>query len=69
MNFIFENEKNYFQIIFLIYATLYAVFFPFILFDQFNLCLYFYYHFLNKKIILIKKFSKYNRVNVSSFEI
>jgi len=43
MKFIFENKKNYFSDIFLICAALHDVFPPFILFDQFNLYLYFYY--------------------------
>jgi len=41
----------------------------FILFDQFNLCLNFYYHLLKWKIILINKSSQHNRVSVMSFEI
>jgi hypothetical protein len=46
MNFISENKKNYFQIIFLICTALHIIFFPFILFKQFNMCVYFYYRLI-----------------------
>jgi hypothetical protein len=41
----------------------------FILFDQFIRVFIFIIICLNKKIILINKFSKHNRMNVSSFNI
>jgi hypothetical protein len=42
-------------------------FFHFILFNQFNVCVYFYYHLIEKKII--KKISKNNQVNIPSCKI
>ena len=44
--------------IFLIYAILHGIFFPFILFNKFYVSINFYY-----KLILINKFIKQNRVN------
>ena len=62
MNFILKIKK-YFQKIFLICATLHYVFF-FLFFYLINLiCASI------SIIIFLNKFSKYNRVNVSSFEI
>ena len=68
MNFIFKNKKNYFHIIFITCAALHDFLH---LFYSINLiCVsIFIIVCLNKKIILIKKFSKQNRVNVLSFKI
>jgi len=68
MNFIFENKKNYFYIIFITCAALHDFLH---LFYSINLiCIsIFIIVCLNKKIILINKFSKQNRVNVLSFKI
>ena len=52
--------KIYFLMIFLISATLHNIFLPFILFNKFYVSISFYY-----KLILINKFIKHNRVNVS----
>jgi hypothetical protein len=64
MNFISENKKNYFQIIFLICTALQIIFF--LLFYSNNLISVsiFIIVWLDKKIILINKFSKHNRLNV-----
>jgi hypothetical protein len=46
MNFISENKKNLFSNnISNMYSFAYY-FFPFILFKQFNMCVYFYYHLI-----------------------
>ena len=68
MNFIFENKKNYFYIIFITCTALHDFLH---LFYSINLiCIsIFIIVCLNKKIILINKFSKQNRVNVLSFKI
>jgi len=52
--------KFYFLMIFLIFATLHNIFLPSILFNKFYVFISFYY-----KLILINKFIKHNRVNVS----
>jgi hypothetical protein len=69
MNFSFENKIIYFKIIFLICVTLYIL--CFCLFSIINLiCVFiFIVVWLNKKIILINKSSKYNRVNITFYEI
>jgi len=67
MNFIFE--KKYFQIIFLIYAALYD-FFPLLFYSINLICVSISIIIcLNKKIILINKFNKHNRINIPSFKI
>ena len=65
-----KKKKNYFQIIILIYATLHDVFF-FILFVTINIICVSIFSIvcLNKKFILINKFSKNNQVNILFFEI
>jgi hypothetical protein len=57
------------MIIFLICAVLHDVFIPYILFDQFNFVKISIIVCLNKKIILINKFSKHRRVNIQFFDI
>jgi len=63
MNFIFENKKKFILNNISNMCSLAYYFFPFILFNQFIIV------WLNKKIILINKFSKHNRVNVTSCKI
>ena len=65
MNFIFKIKNIYFLIIFLICAALHNDFF--LLFYSINFIGKFISIIvsLNKKIILVNKFIKYNQVNVS----
>jgi len=67
--FYFWKQKKYVQIIFLICAVLHD-FFLFLFYSINLICVsIFIIICLNKKIILTNKFSKYNRVNISSFKI
>jgi len=62
-NFLFlDNNSNIRSLACCFFSSL-------ILFNQFNLCLYSIIVCLNKKIILINKFSKHNWINIPLFEI
>ena len=64
MKFIFENKKKYFQIIFLISAALHSIF-PLLFYSIKLICISISIIVcLNKKIILINKFSKHNWINI-----
>jgi hypothetical protein len=72
---IFYIDEFYFLIyffshkIFLICTSLHNIYFYFILFNQFNMCFYFYCHLIEWKIILINKFSKHSQINILSYKI
>jgi hypothetical protein len=67
---LFLKIKNiYFQIIFLIWALLHNILFYFILFNQFNVYLFLLSFDWIKKLILINKLNKHNRINILSCRI
>ena len=67
MKFIFENKKKLFLNNISNMWALHIIFF--FLFYSFNLMCMSIFIIMNKKIILIKKFSKHNRINIMSCKI